>query len=123
MLLAPSVAALFKWRQFEPEMILLASGLVRHMKAQIQNTNVTLSGAKHPARRVINTDKHAGYPPAIAQLKAEGALEEIHSRAVRGEGLAIIAHRLVFYLNSQTHRILSNRAETGHRRSRRMHKS
>ena len=26
MLLAPSVAALFKWRQFEPEMILLALG-------------------------------------------------------------------------------------------------
>jgi IS6 family transposase len=26
MLLAPSVAALFKWRQFEPEMILLAVG-------------------------------------------------------------------------------------------------
>jgi hypothetical protein len=26
MLLAPSVAALFKWRQFEPEMILLAMG-------------------------------------------------------------------------------------------------
>jgi transposase-like protein len=26
MLLAPTVAALFKWRQFEPEMILLAVG-------------------------------------------------------------------------------------------------
>ena len=26
LLLAPSVAALFKWRQFEPEMILLAVG-------------------------------------------------------------------------------------------------
>jgi transposase-like protein len=26
MLLAPSVVALFKWRQFEPEMILLAVG-------------------------------------------------------------------------------------------------
>src|SRR5277367_1418624 len=31
-----------------------------------------LSGANHPAPRVINTDKHAGYPPAIAQLKASG---------------------------------------------------
>jgi transposase-like protein len=30
----------------------------------------------HPAPRVINTDKHSGYPPAIVQLKAEGALEE-----------------------------------------------
>ena len=29
-----------------------------------------LSGANHPAPRVINTDKHAGYPPAIVQLKA-----------------------------------------------------
>ena len=35
-----------------------------------------LDGANHPAPRVINTDKHAGYPPAIVQLKAEGALEE-----------------------------------------------
>ena len=25
-----------------------------------------MNGANHPARRVINTDKHAGYPPAIA---------------------------------------------------------
>jgi transposase-like protein len=36
-----------------------------------------LSGANHPAPRVINTDKHAGYPPAIAQLKVEGALADI----------------------------------------------
>src|SRR5208337_796616 len=34
-----------------------------------------LSGATHPAPRVINTDKHAGYPPAIVQLKSEAALE------------------------------------------------
>ena len=34
-----------------------------------------LGGENHPAPRVINTDEHAGYPPAIAQLKAEGALE------------------------------------------------
>jgi DDE domain len=33
-------------------------------------------GLAHPAPRVINTDKHAGYPPAIVRLKAEGALEE-----------------------------------------------
>src|SRR5271165_5461992 len=37
-----------------------------------------LGGENHRAPRVINTDKHAGYPPAIVQLKAEGAL-------VRGE--------------------------------------
>ena len=35
-----------------------------------------LGGENHPAPRVINTDEHAAYPPAIAQLKAEGALEE-----------------------------------------------
>jgi transposase-like protein len=29
-----------------------------------------LGGENHPARRVINTDKHAGYPPAIVRLKA-----------------------------------------------------
>jgi hypothetical protein len=30
-----------------------------------------LGGANHPAPRVINTDGHAAYPPAVAQLKAE----------------------------------------------------
>lgn len=30
----------------------------------------------HPAPRVINTDEHAGYPPAIVRLKAEETLEE-----------------------------------------------
>jgi len=28
---------------------------------------------------LINTDKHAAYPPAIVQLKAEGALDVICS--------------------------------------------
>ena len=35
-----------------------------------------LGGENHPAPHVINTDEHAGYPPAIAQLKVEGALKE-----------------------------------------------
>ena len=61
-----------------------------------------MSGANHPAPRVINTDKHAGYPPAIAQLKAEGALElEENCR-----------HRPVRYLNNvleQDHRAIKRR--------------
>jgi transposase, IS6 family len=59
-----------------------------------------LSGANHPEPRVINTDKHAGYPPAIAQLKAEGALEEN------------CRHRPVQYLNNvleQDHRAIKCR--------------
>jgi DDE domain len=46
-------------------------------------------------RTIINTDKHSGYPPAIVQLKAEGALEEN------------CRHRPVQYLNNvleQDHR-------------------
>src|SRR5271168_3795476 len=35
-----------------------------------------LGGENHPVPRVINTDEHAGYPPAIARLKAEEILEE-----------------------------------------------
>ena len=35
-----------------------------------------LRGENHPAPRVINTDEHAGYPPAIVRLKAAEALEE-----------------------------------------------
>jgi transposase-like protein len=47
-----------------------------------------LGGESHPARRVINTDKHAGYPPAIVRLKAEDALKEN------------CRHRPVQYLNN-----------------------
>jgi transposase, IS6 family len=35
-----------------------------------------LGGENHSEPRVINTDKHAAYPPAIVRLKAEGAIEE-----------------------------------------------
>ncbi len=47
-----------------------------------------LGGENHSTPRVINTDKHSGYPPAIVQLKAEGALEEN------------CRHRPVQYLNN-----------------------
>lgn len=36
---------------------------------------VLLGQQNHPAPRVINTDGHAAYPPAIAQLKSEGTLD------------------------------------------------
>jgi IS6 family transposase len=60
-----------------------------------------LAGANHPHPRVINTDKDAGYPPAIVQLKAEGALEEN------------CRHRPVQYLDNvleQDHRAVKRRA-------------
>ena len=155
MVLAPSVAGLFKWRQFEPEVILLAVGwylrfslsyrdveellaerglradhvtvwrwvqryapeLERRLRRHLKPTNDSwrvdetyvrvkgkwvylyravdssgatidfllsakrdaaaaerfltkaLGGENHPAPRVINTDKHAAYPPAIAYSK------------------------------------------------------
>jgi len=47
-----------------------------------------LGGESHPAPRVINTDEHAGYPPAMMQLMAEEALEEN------------CRHRPVQYLNN-----------------------
>ena len=185
MVLEPSVAGLFKWRQFEPEMILLAVGwylrfslsyrdveellaergllvdhvtvwrwvqryapqIQRRLRPRLRPTNdswrvdtcirvkgkwvylyraVDSSGATidfllsskrdaaaaerflakalrgriHPALRVINTDEHAGYPPAIERLKAEGALEEN------------CRHRPVQYLNNvleQDHRAIKRR--------------
>ena len=60
-----------------------------------------LARANHPHPRVINTDKDAGYPPAIVQLKAEGALEEN------------CRHRPVQYLDNvleQDHRAIKRRA-------------
>ena len=59
-----------------------------------------LGGENHPHPRVINTDKHAAYPPAIVQLKAEAALEEN------------CRHRPVPYLNNvleQDHRAIKRR--------------
>src|SRR5271163_2750605 len=186
LLLASSVCGLFKWRQFEPEVIFLAIGwylrfslsyrdveellaerglsvdhvtvwrwvqryapelerrLRRHLKPTndswrvdetyvrvkgkwvylyraVDSTGATidfllsakhdaaaaerflakaLGGENHPAPRVINTDEHAGYPPAIVRLKAEEALKEN------------CRHRPVQYLNNvleQDHRAIKRR--------------
>jgi transposase, IS6 family len=185
MLLAPSVAGLFKWRQFEPEVILLAVGwylrfslsyrdveellaerglradhvtvwrwvqryapeierrVRRHLKPTndswrvdetyirvkgkwqylyraVDSSGATLDflfsakqdadaakrflakalGRQNPVPRVINTDKHAAYPPAVAELKDEGVLEEN------------CTHRPVKYLNNvleQDHRAIKKR--------------
>src|ERR1700722_5359610 len=59
-----------------------------------------LGGENHPAPRVINTDKHAAYPPAIVELKADGVLEEK------------CTHRPVQHLNNalgQDHRAIKRR--------------
>jgi len=56
-----------------------------------------LSRANHPTPRVINTDKHGAYPPAIVQLKDAGVLAEN------------CQHRPVQYLNNvleQDHRAI-----------------
>jgi IS6 family transposase len=156
MVLAPSVAGLFKWRQFEPEVILLAVGwylrfslsyrdveellaerglhadhvtvwrwvqryapeMERRLRSRLKQTNDSwrvdetyirvkgkwvylyraVDSSGHPL--VINSDKHAGYPPAIVQLKAAGALEEN------------CRHRPVQYLNNvleQDHRAVKRR--------------
>src|SRR6202140_5112867 len=59
-----------------------------------------LRGENHPAPRVINTDKHAAFRPAIAELKADGVLDE-NSK-----------HRPMQYLNNildQDHRAIKRR--------------
>jgi DDE domain len=59
-----------------------------------------LGGESHPAPRVINTDKHAAYPPTIVELKAGRVLEEK------------CTHRPVQYLNNvleQDHRAIKRR--------------
>ena len=58
-----------------------------------------LGGENHPAPRVINTDKHAAYPPVIVELKADRVLEKC-------------THRPVLYLNNvleQDHRAIKRR--------------
>ena len=59
-----------------------------------------LGRQNHPVPRVINTDGHSAYPPAIVRLKAEGALDED------------CRHRPVPYLNNvleQDHRAIKRR--------------
>src|SRR5271165_6838270 len=59
-----------------------------------------LGRQNHPMPRVINTDGHSAYPPAIVRLKAEGALDED------------CRHRPVPYLNNvleQDHRAIKRR--------------
>jgi transposase, IS6 family len=186
LLLTPSVSGLFKWRQFEPEVILLAVGwclrfslsyrdveellaergllvdhvtvwrwvqryapeMERRLRSRLKPTTdswrvdetyirvkgkwrylyraVDSSGAtldfllsakqdaaaakrflakalgrqNHPVPRVINTDGHSAYPPAIVRLKVEGALDED------------CRHRPVPYLNNvleQDHRAIKRR--------------
>jgi IS6 family transposase len=61
-----------------------------------------LGGENHPAPRVINTDKHAAYPPAIVQLKDEGVLDLEEN----------CGHRPAQYLNNvleQDHRAIKRR--------------
>ena len=63
-----------------------------------------LRGENHPTPRVINTDKHAGYPPAILELKEEGVLA------------AGCEHRALKYLNNvieQDHRAIKRRVKAG----------
>jgi transposase-like protein len=59
-----------------------------------------LGRQNHPVPRVINTDGHSAYPPAIVRPKAEGALDED------------CRHRPVPYLNNvleQDHRAIKRR--------------
>ena len=169
LLLASSVCGLFKWRQFEPEVILLAVGwylrfslsyrdveellaerglradhvtvwrwvqrygpeMEQRLRRRLKPTNDSwrvdetyvrvkgkwvylyravdstgatidfllsakrdaaaaerflakaLGGENHPAPRVINTDKHAAYPPAIAELKADLNINYLRELRVR----------------------------------------
>jgi len=186
MVLAPSVGGLFKWRQFEPEMILLAVGwylrfslsyrdveellaergllvdhvpvwrwvqrygpeIQRRLRPRLRPTNDSwrvdetyirvkgkwrylyraldsagatldfllsakqgaaaarrflakaLGRQNHPGPRVINTDGHAAYSPAIAELKSVGTLD------------SGCQHRPVPHLNNileQDHRAIKRR--------------
>jgi IS6 family transposase len=72
----------------------------RHAAAAERFLAKALGGENHPVPRVINTDKHAAYPPAIAELKADGVLDENST------------HRPVQYLNNileQDHRAIKRR--------------
>jgi transposase, IS6 family len=68
--------------------------------------SIALGGENHPEPRVINSDKHAAYPPAIAVLQAAGDLADNSQ------------HRPVQYLNNvleQDHRAIKRRIDASQR--------
>jgi IS6 family transposase len=81
----------------------------RDMAAAKRFLQKVLQGESHLAPRVINTDQHAGYPPAIQALKEEGSW---------ANGCE---HRAVKYLNNvieQDHRAIKRRVKaSGHFRA------
>jgi transposase-like protein len=121
MSLAASIAGLFKWRQFEPEVILLAVGWylrfslsyrdVEELLAErgISVDHVTLGRwvqryapelEKRLRKRLKAT--HAASPPAVAELKTDGILDEN------------CRHRVGRYLNNlveQDHRAIKRRVK------------
>jgi IS6 family transposase len=73
----------------------------RDMAAAKRFLQKVLQGESHPAPRVINTDQHAGYPPAIQALKQEGSL---------ANGCE---HRAVKYLNNVLDCRITERSSAG----------
>ena len=65
MVLAPSVAGLFKWRQFEPEVILLAVGWYLRFSLTYRDVGGTL-GRAGPARRSRHPQRCASNASDIA---------------------------------------------------------
>src|SRR5271155_5342164 len=106
LLLASSVCGLFKWRYLYRAVDSTGATLDFLLSAKQDAPAAkrflakALGRANHPTPRVINTDKHAAYPPAIVQLKDAGVLEEN------------CQHRPVQYLNNvleQDHRAIKRR--------------
>jgi hypothetical protein len=77
----PSISGLFKWRQFEPEVILLAVGWYLRFSLSYRERGgvATPSEACTPiTSRCGDTPRKSRtrYPPATVRLKAECALNE-----------------------------------------------
>jgi IS6 family transposase len=75
-----------------------------------------LRGENHPAPRIINTDEHAGYPPAIVRLKAEEALKE-NGRHRPVQYLKGRTQETEFYARQASILLGNNVCDSGHDRS------
>ena len=78
----PSISGLFKWRYLYRAVDSSGATLDFLLSAKQEADAAkrflakALGRQNHPVPRVINTDGHSAYPPAIVRLKAEGALDE-----------------------------------------------
>src|ERR1700757_1106774 len=117
MLLAPSVAALFKWRQFEPEMILLAVGWYLRFSLSYRDVEELLADRGLHADHVAVWRWVQRYAPEIecrlrSELKPTNDSWRVDETYIRVQGKWVYLYRAVDSTGATIDFLLSARRDT-----------